>query len=298
MKNYQNRFTELEVFSQVVESGNFSEAARRLDMAPSSVSKLILRLEMRLGARLLNRTTRKVLLTEEGEQFYHKITRILADIKEAETALTALPKGKVRITCSVPFALHQLIPILPTFNRLHPDIEIHLLSTDAVIDLLQERCDIAIRIGKLTDSSLKMRKLAQSKMIVVAAPKYLKEKGIPNKIIDLESHICLNFYGHPEINRWQFKYKKENIFWNSEGSFSADNGESIAKMVLAGGGIARLSAFMVREDIQKGRLVPLLENLNNGEWQPIYLLHAGHLSTRVKIVVDFIFEKLGGKVFL
>lgn len=292
-----NNIAEMEIFAYVVDSGNFSAAARRLHMDPSSISKLILRLETRLGVRLMHRTTRKVVLTEEGELFYHKVVRILADIKEAEASLTSQPRGKVRITCSVPFALHQLIPILPEFTHLHPNIEIILLSTDAVVDLLGERCDIAIRIGKVADSSLKIRKLADSKMLLVASPKYLKQHGIPKKLSDLEKHICLNFYGHPELNCWPFKSKKAVWEWYAEGSFSADNGESIAKMVLAGGGIARLSAFMVRENITLGKLSSLLENHNFGEWQPIYVLHPGHISARVKCVIDFIFNQLGGKHF-
>ena len=292
-----NRISEMEIFSHVVESGNFSEAARRLQMDPSSISKLILKLETRLGVRLMHRTTRKVVLTEEGERFYHKVVRILADIQEAEASVISQPRGKVRITCSIPFALHQLIPILAEFTRLNPTIEIILLTTDMVVDLLQERCDIAIRIGKLSDSSLKVRKLAESKMILVASPKYLKRHGIPRKLSDLEKHICLNFYGHPELNRWPFKNKKVPWEWDAEGSFSADNGESIAKMVLSGGGIARLSAFMVRENITQGKLSPLLENHNFDEWQPIYLLHPGHISARVKCIIDFIFNKLGGKHF-
>lgn len=293
-----NRISEMEIFSQVIDSGNFSEAARQLHMDPSSISKLILRLEMRLGVRLMHRTTRKVVLTEEGERFYHRVVRILADIKEAEASLISQPKGKVRITCSVPFALHQLIPILAEFTHLHPNIEVILLSTDAVVDLLAERCDIAIRIGKLSDSSLKMRKLAESKMILVASPKYLKRCGTPQKLTDLEKHICLNFYGHPELNRWPFKKNKKSAWeWYVEGSFSADNGESIAKMVLSGGGIARLSAYMVRENITQGKLTALLEDHNFGEWQSIYLLHPGHTSARVKCVMDFIFNKLGGKQF-
>lgn len=292
-----NRISEMEIFTQVVDGGNFSEAARRLNMNPSTISKLILRLETRLGVRLMHRTTRKVVLTEEGEHFYHRMVRILADIREAEASLISKAKGKVRITCSIPFALHQLIPILAEFTQANPDIEIILLSTDAVVDLLAERCDIAIRIGKLSDSSLKMRKLAESKMILVASPRYLKQHGIPKKLSDLEKHICLNFYGHPELNRWPFKNKKTPWEWQAQNSFSADNGESIAKMVLSGGGIARLSAFMVRENINQKKLIPLLQSQNFDEWQPIYLLHLGHLSTRVKCVVDFILNKLGDKRF-
>lgn len=287
----------MEIFSHVVDSGNFSEAARRLHMDPSSVSKIILRLETRLGVRLMHRTTRKVVLTEEGEHFYHKVIRILADIKEAEASLKSQPKGKVRITCSIPFALHQLIPVLAEFTHLHPNIEIILLTTDVVVDLLVERCDIAVRIGKLPDSSLKMRKLAESKMILVASPKYLKHYGTPQKLEDLKKHICLNFYGHPELNRWPFKNKKATWEWDAKDSFSADNGESIAKMVLSGGGIARLSAFMIRENITQGKLIPLLENHRYDEEQSIYLLHPGHVSARVKCVIEFIFNKLGDKHF-
>lgn len=294
-----DRFIDMEIFVQVVESGNFSEAARLLDMDPSSISKLISRLENRLSVRLMNRTTRKVVLTEEGRLYYDRSIRILADIKEAEGLLVSNhnnPKGKVRITCSVPFALHQLIPIMPDLTYLNPNIDIILLSTDAVVDLVAERCDLAIRIGKLQDSTLKVRKLAESKMIIVAAPHYLKRYGIPKKTTDLKKHICLNFYGHSALNHWPFKNKTSKPCYNNS-SFCADNGESISAMTLAGGGIARLSAYMVRSNINEGKLIPVLEEQNLGEWQQIYLLHPGHISARVKFVIDFIFDKLGGKRF-
>lgn len=300
MKNINNnRLDEMEVFTQVIDQGNFSKAARRLQMDPSSISKLILRLETRLGVRLMHRTTRKIVLTEEGKLFYHKVVRIIADLKEAEGSLLShrSPSGKVRITCSIPFALHQLIPILPGIMNANPSIQVILLTTDVVVDLLAEQCDLAIRIGKLADSSLKVRKLAESKMILVASPQYLKRYGKPQKPSDLKNHSCLNFYGHPELNKWSFKNKKMHIEREFESPFSADNGESIAKMVLSGGGIARLSAFMVRESINQGKLFPLLEDQNYGEWQPIYLVHPGYIPARVKWVIDFIFDKLGGKRF-
>lgn len=291
-----NSLSDVEMFVKVAASGNFSEAAKVLNMAPSSISKFMIRLEKRLGVRLMHRTTRRVVLTSEGQLYYHRGIRILADINETERLMSAhqkLPAGKVRITCSVPFSLHQLIPILPGLNAINPNIEITLQSTDAIVDLLAERCDIAIRIGKLRDSTLKARKLATSKMIIVASPEYLKKYGTPKKETDLVKHQCLNFYGNPGLNRWLFKKNA----WTATGLFSGDNGESIRAMALASGGIARLSAYMIGNDIKEGRLIPLLQKSQANYFQEIYLLHAGNISARVKFVIDYIFKKLGDKVF-
>lgn len=294
-----NRLNEMEIFKQVINSGSFSAAAKFLQMCPSAISKIILRMENRLGVKLVNRSTRKLVLTQEGEFYYQKTLKLLLELDEIDHAIhSQSTQGKVRMTCSIPFALHQFIPLLPQFSAVHPGIEIVLLGSDSIVDLFSHRCDIAIRIGNLADSTLKMRKLAESKMILVASPLYLQQRNSPNTFMDLKDHICLNFLGHPELNKWSFKYKNDLSHWNAQSFFSADNGESILKMVESGGGIARLSAFMVRDKINSGALIPLLENYNSGEWQSIYLLHLGKPAARVRKVIDFIFEKLGKKRFI
>jgi DNA-binding transcriptional LysR family regulator len=295
-----DRLGEMEIFIQAADSSNFSHTAERLGLSPSSISKLISRLESRLGVRLMNRTTRKMTLTEEGELYYHRAIRILADVDETEGLICSNqnnPQGKVRITCSAPFAYHQIIPLLPELTNVNPNIEITLLSTDQVTDLLKERCDIAIRIGHLQDSSLKARKLAETKRLLVASKNYLEQYGIPKHPNKLKDHICLNFHAHSVLNEWRFQKSGAQVRLDAKGPFNADNGESLRIMALSGGGIARLSAFIVRKDIKECKLVVLLQDWNPGEFHPIYLLHTGHVSARVKFVIDYIFEKLGGMRF-
>jgi DNA-binding transcriptional LysR family regulator len=176
-----NRSGEMEVFVQAVELGGFSLAARALRMTPSAVSKLVARLERRLGARLINRSTRKLLLTAEGQAFLERAHRVLADLDEAERAVTAgaVPRGLVRVNCNVPFGLHRLLPLVPRFTAAHPEVRLDIVLTDRVIDLMDERADVAIRVGPMRPSQLMARKLGQSRMAVVAAPNYLARRGVP-----------------------------------------------------------------------------------------------------------------------
>jgi DNA-binding transcriptional LysR family regulator len=176
-----NRSGEMEVFVRAVELGGLSPAARALRMTPSAVSKLVARLERRLGARLLNRSTRKLLLTAEGEAFLERARGVLADLDEAERAVAAgaIPRGLVRINCNVPFGLHRLLPLIPRFTSAHPDVRLDIVLTDQVIDLMDQRADVAIRVGPMRPSQLVARKLGQSRMAVVAAPAYLVRRGMP-----------------------------------------------------------------------------------------------------------------------
>src|SRR4051794_11769648 len=170
-----NRSGEMEVFVRAVELGGFSPAARALRMTPSAVSKLVARLERRLGARLINRSTRKLLLTAEGEAFLERAHRVLADLDEAERAVAAgaVARGLVRINCNVPFGLHHVLPLVPRFTPTPPDVRLDIVLPDQVIDLMDERADVAIRVGPMPPSQLMARKLGQSQMAVVAAPAYL-----------------------------------------------------------------------------------------------------------------------------
>ena len=167
-----NRSGEMEVFVRAVELGGFSLAARALRMTPSAISKLVARLERRLGARLINRSTRKLLLTSEGQAFLERAHRVLADLDEAERAVTAgaVPRGLVRVNCNVPFGLHRLLPLVPRFTAAHPEVRLDIALTDRVIDLMDERADVAIRVGSMRPSQLMARKLGQSRMAVVGRP--------------------------------------------------------------------------------------------------------------------------------
>jgi DNA-binding transcriptional LysR family regulator len=178
-----NRSGEMEVFARAVELGGFSPAARALKMTPSAVSKLVSRLEARLGARLINRSTRKLTLTAEGQLFHERTLRVLADLDEAESAVAAsqAPRGRVRINSNVPFGLHHLLPLVPRFSALYPKVILDIVLSDTVVDLMDARTDVAIRVGPMRASQLMARKLGESAMAVVASPAYLARHGAPRR---------------------------------------------------------------------------------------------------------------------
>lgn len=289
-----NRSGEIEVFVRVVERGTFSAAAGALGMTPSAVSKLIGRLEGRLGARLINRTTRRLGLTPEGAAFYESGVRILAEIEAAErdAAAGAVPRGRLRINCNVPFGQHYLVPLMPAFLAAHPDIVADISLTDRVVDLLEERADVAIRAGPLRESSLIARKLWQSRMVVVGAPAYLERHGTPTALADISRHNCLEFSFSRLIEGWPFRDRVEGeIRIRPGGNALLSDGEAMRVAALSGLGLARLSRFHIARDIEAGTLVPVLEDLNPGDEEAlhaIYVGQGGHLPARVRAFLDFL----------
>lgn len=202
-----NRSAEMEVFVRVVDLGGFTQAARKLRLTPSGVSKLISRLETRLGTRLVNRTTRKLTLTEEGRAFYERAVRILAEMEEAEreAASGAAPRGRLTVNCNIPFGMLHVMPLLPRFLEQHPEVTLDLVLTDTLIDLMQERADVAIRAGPLRASRLVARKLGTSRMVVVGAPNYLARSGTPKSPADLADHRGIGWTFPRSIRAWPFK---------------------------------------------------------------------------------------------
>lgn len=290
-----NRFGEMEVFVKVVEMGGFSAAARSCRLTPSAVSKLISRLETRLGTRLVNRSTRKLQLTSEGCTFYERSTRILADLDEAESTASSgeKPAGRIRLNTNASFATHILAPLVPQFLAKYPDITLHIVQTDAVIDLLAEHTDVAIRAGPLKSSSLVARKLGATRMTIVAAPDYLKRFGQPKSVAELEGHNRIGFCYARTIEGWPLIHEGETINLPITGNVQVSDGEAMRQLALAGTGIARLAAFTVRRDIEAGRLVPVLEDCNPGDLEEVhavYLGQGGPLPTRVRALLDFLAE--------
>ena len=290
-----NRSGEMEVFVRVVDLGGFSAAARALRMTPSAVSKLIARLETRLGARLVNRSTRKLQLTPEGSAFYDRAVRVLADLDEAErsAAAGASPRGRLRVNTNVPFGTHYLIPLLPGFLERHPEVTVEVTLTDTVVDLLEDRADVAIRVGPLKSSQLVARKLGESRMMLVASPAYLSARGTPQTPGDLARHNLLGFSFARQSNGWPFR--------DADGSASAvvptgnalvSDGESMRLLVLTGLGISRLSLFHIGPDVEAGRLVPVLEAYNPGDTESIHAVYVGggHLPARVRAFLDYLVE--------
>ena len=293
-----NRSGEMEVFARVVELGGFSAAARAFRMSPSAISKLVARLEARLGVRLINRSTRKLQLTPEGSAYYDRSIRILDDINtaEREAAIGAMPRGRVRVNTSVPFGLHWLLPLLPGFFKLHPGISVDVSLTDTVVDLMEERADIAIRVGPLRESRLLARKLGESRMVVVAAPAYLKEHGTPRTPNDLTKHNMLGFCFSKQIDGWPFRDGNGGtISVSPVGNALVSDGEAMQKLAAAGAGLARLARFHVDADINAGRLMTVLEDFNPGDLEPVhavFLGHGGHLPARVRAFLDYLVENV------
>ncbi len=289
-----NRSGDIEVFVRVVERGTLTEASRVLGMTPSAVSKLLRRLEDRLGTRLINRTTRRLQLTPEGAAFYENGLRILGEIDaaEQEAAAGATPRGRLRVNCNVPFGQHYLLPLLAEFLERYPEIVVDVSLTDRVVDLLEERADVAIRAGPLRESRLVARKLWQSRMVIVGAPDYLARYGVPGTPADLASHNCLDFGFSRLVDGWALVGEDGNpAMVKPRGNALVGDGESLRLMTLAGVGLGRLSRNHIQPDINSGALVPVLEAFNPGDEEPVQAIYVGpskHLPARVRAFLDFL----------
>ncbi len=288
-----NRIGEMETFLAVAQGGSFAAAAKALRLTPSAVSRSIARLEARLGVMLVRRTTRALTLTAEGEAYRSRVAGLVAEIDEIERSMgqtQAVPRGKLRVNASVPFGVHCLIPILPCFLETHPAVTLDLALSDTLVDLIEERADIAIRIGPLRDTRLKAKKLGCSAMVVVASPDYLARHGEPRHPDELNSHICLQFSFRRSMDSWPFRIGGRVVQRPVEGPFLGNSGEVVRQMAAAGGGIARLGRFHTAADVAAGQLVPLLEAYNPGDGEDIHALYTGHerLSLRVRAFLDFL----------
>lgn len=295
------RSGEMEVFLRVVREGGFSAAARSLDLTPSAVSKLIARLEARLGARLLVRTTRALTLTEEGLAYQRAALRIVRELDEADQAASAgAVRGRLRINSSIPFGTMFIAPTLPTFMARHPDLIVDLSLTDDVIDLLTVRADVAIRMGTLPDSALIARKLGQSRRIICAAPSYLARRDVPQVPGDLGRHDCLTFNFRRAQVGWPFREDGRDLEQPVSGSLQVNNGETMRQLALAGVGIARLGWFHVAADIAAGALLPVLEQHNPGDLELIHAVHVGggQVPGRVRAFIDHMAEVTAGSPLL
>jgi len=288
-----NRFGEMEVFVRVVEQGGFSAAARACRMTPSAVSKLVARLEARLGVRMVNRSTRRFQLTPEGAAFYERSVAVLADLDEAEREASsgAQPSGRLRVNSNVPVGTHLLLPIVPAFLACHPQVSLDIALTDRVVDLLEDRTDVALRSGPLKSSRLVARKLGQTRLMVVASPAYLARVGMPRTPADLANHNCLAFSYARAVNGWPFTRRGRRAEVMPQGNTQISDGEALRAVAVAGLGVARLAAFQVRADLDAGRLVPVLEDYDPGETEDIHAVYVGqgaHLPARVRAFLDFL----------
>lgn len=288
---------EIEIFIAVAKKSNFAAVAHERNIAPSSISRTIASLEDKLRIRLFHRTTRKVSLTEAGEAYFNKIEPILCDLKlAAETAhdVQQKPAGNLRITSSVTFGNKTLLPIIHEFMKKYPEITLDYILSDQVIDLVNERVDIAIRHGKLNDSSFTATKLCSTCYRIVASPQYIKTFGHPLDPANIENHSCLIFDGPHFRNRWKFKHKNtELVEVPVNGRFRMTNGTALHSLALEGAGIALLVNWLIDDDIKKGNLINLFPTYEVSAHYfdtAIWLItpSRAYMPLRVRLLIDFL----------
>jgi DNA-binding transcriptional LysR family regulator len=292
-----DRTGQMEIFARVVETGGFSAAAHQLKIAPSTVSKLIGRLESRLRTRLFQRSTRGLHLTDEGKAFYRRCTTILNDIAAAEEEAAAgdVPTGRLRVSVNVPVGHAFLLPAIPAFAARYPQVCLDLVLTDGIDDLVTGGADIAIRTGPLPASSLIARKLGDSRLCVVGSPVYFERSGTPNRPADLEAHSCLDFTFPREETGWPFRIDGGRRMVRPKGKLRGADGETVRRLALSGAGIARLAEFQVAQDIASGDLVEVLREFDSGDRLDVHAVYAGsarQLPARARVFIDFLVQSV------
>jgi DNA-binding transcriptional LysR family regulator len=288
--------TEMRVFVRVVDLGSFSAAAEDLAMTPSAVSKLISRLEDRLGTRLLHRTTRRLAVTPEGETYHLRAQEILSAIDDAEAEVARLgttPRGRLRVNTGTAFALHELVAALPDFIHRYPEIEIDLSVTDRIVDLLAENADVAIRTGMVTDPSLVVRKIADAERGIFAAPAYLARRGAPASPEELARHDAIVVSSVPAVNRWPFHDGASVRIVEVNNKIVVDDAEVALRLAIAGTGVLRVSDMLVGEAVRRGLLVPLFVDLSVSEPLPVSAVYpqGRHRMAKVRAFVDFVVDR-------
>ncbi len=291
-----DRLAAIEAFVAVAEAGSFTAAAAKLRATKSAVSRLVTQLEAQLGARLLHRTTRSLTLTEAGATYFQRGVQILQDLQEADSAvnqLQAAPRGRLRISAPMSFGFLHLAPALPDFLQRFPELTIDLSMNDRLVDLVEEGFDLAVRIASMEDSSLIAKKLAPIRRAVCASPDYFRRRPVPVTPADLERHNCLCYSNAPK--NWRFIDKNRKA-WSVEvkGRLTANNGDALRAAALKGAGVINLPTFIIGPDIREGGLVAVLEEFTPDDLA-LYAIypHAGHLSPKVRVFVDFLAARFG-----
>ena len=279
----------LEIFVKVVDCGSFSDAAKKLKISKSHVSKQVAGLENRLGARLLNRTTRTIKLTEVGSNYYDRCAKILADIDEAELAVSSLqttPKGSLRITAPVSFGEKYLGKAVAEFMSQFKGLDVELNFTNEYIDIIDEEYDLAIRFGPLQDSTFIARKIASRKLFMCASPAYIAEHGEPVKLEDLKDHNCLQGCS----TTWQLMVGKDITSYKISGNWKSNNGDALLVAAEAGLGIIQLPHYYVKDKLASGALVEVLPEYNGLESAAWAIYPNKNLSAKVRVFVDFLVD--------
>jgi DNA-binding transcriptional LysR family regulator len=291
-----DRARNLEVFCAVADAGSFSAAGRRLALTPSAVSRTLDRIEERLGARLLLRTTRALTLTAEGHAYLSAARRILADLDEAEEAIAdqASPRGRIRVSAAISHGRFCIVPLLGEFVRRYPNILVDINLSDAIVDVTAGQADVAVRGGPLSDSALTARRLSENGRTIVASPAYLARWGVPERPEDLHNHNCLNFSFRRAEPVWPFRQDGVDYALKVRGAIEANSAETLAQLAVDGVGIARIGNFSLGDAIAEGRLIPLLEPFNPGDKEVFHAVFIGgaNMPARIRAFVDYLAERI------
>lgn len=287
------------VFARVVEKGSFTLAARLLNHSTSYISKEVSRLERRLGVRLLNRSTRKISLTDSGRTYYEYCRQIVADAEEAERSISAqheIPHGIMKISAPISLGHIYLADLLPQFLKSYPEVQLDVSFDDRLVDVIAEGYDLVIRVTSLRDTSLISRKIMSSSIITLAAPDYLKRRGCPTHPRELVDHDCITYSYIQRPSYWDFfSASGEAVGVTVKPQAICNNDELQRSMAVAGLGITRLPSFSCQAELSTGVLVPILEKYEFKDLG-VYAIypHRRHLSTKVRVFVDFLVEHLPG----
>jgi DNA-binding transcriptional LysR family regulator len=291
-----DRFEAMRVFSQVVESGGFSAAADKLGLSTTAASRHVAELEAHLQTRLLNRTTRRVSLTESGRAFYERAVQLLAELQEAEQEASRsaiVPRGTIKLTASVNFGVRHAAPVIAAFLALHPGVRFDVSLSDRIVDLVEEGFDLAVRIGAPGSENLVARKLGETRLVPCASAAYLAAHGVPRVPEDLARHNCFTYEYISPRHVWRFldAQGKEHAV-RVGGRLHSNNGDLLAEAAAQGAGIVFEPAFIVGSDVRAGRLLPLLQEFTAPP-MPIYAVYPSrkHLSAKVRLFVEFLVER-------
>ena len=292
-----NTFSTIPIFVAVVECGSFSLAAEKLGVTKSAISKRVTQLEDELGIRLLNRTTRKLSLTEAGKRYYDHVSQALALAQQGMDAVTELqgePKGKLKITAPMSFGVLYIAPIIAEFLEQFPKVTIDLQLEDQMVDLIEGEFDLAIRIGNLPISNLVAKRLVNCKSVLCASPEYIKRNGSPQKPSDLIGHNCLVYSYFRGGSEWTFEQQHNEFKVIPKGNFIVNNSEAIRRALIEGLGVGQLPTFLVSKDILSGKLQPIMTPYSLPE-HAIYAVfpERKHLPHKVRAFMEFVAEKLG-----
>jgi DNA-binding transcriptional LysR family regulator len=292
-----DRLLAMKVFTTVVETGSFSRAADQLHLSATATSRHVADLEKHLGAQLLQRSTRRLHLTEIGANYYDRCRLIMADVEEADAQAAtqeSQPKGMLRISLPHSFGLRYIAPLLPEFCKRYPDLQLELSFSDRTIDLVEEGIDMAVRITRELKTSLVARKLATTSLVCCASPEYLAEHGTPEHPDDLRQHNCLTYIYSPTANLWAFTEDGKNINVQVKGTLRANSGDMSRIATINGLGITVLPCFSISDELRSGSLVRILQDYPIPELT-VYAVYlpAARRAVRVKVMVEYLWNALG-----